>query len=44
MEKTRISVDSFPVYKELFEPYALAALVLLLLFFLLEFIVLRRLP
>ena len=44
METTRISVDSFPVYKELFEPYALAALVLMLLALLLELIVLRRLP
>lgn len=44
METTQISVDSFPVYKELFEPYALAALVLMLLFFLLEFVVMRRLP
>ena len=44
METTRISVDSFPVYKELFEPYALAALILMLLYFLLELIVIRRLP
>lgn len=44
METTRISVDSFPVYKELFEPYALAALALMLLALLLELIVLRRLP
>jgi Ca-activated chloride channel family protein len=31
MEKTRTSVDSFPVYKDLFKNYALAALVCLLL-------------
>ena len=43
MEKTRTSVDSFPVYKDLFKNYALAALVCLLL----ELLVgarLRRLP
>lgn len=43
MEKVRTTVDSFPVYKELFPDYALAALIL----FLLELLVasvLRKMP
>ena len=44
MEKARISVDSFPVYKELFTGYALAALVALLLELVLRLFVIRRLP
>ncbi len=43
MEKTRTSVDSFPVYKDLFMNYALAALACLLLEVLLAAL-LRRLP
>ena len=43
MEKARTTVDSFPVYKELFEGYALAALLCLLLEVLLRFLI-RRLP
>lgn len=43
MEKTRTSVDSFPVYKDLFMNYALAALVCLLLEVLLTAL-LRKLP
>ena len=43
MEKTRTSVDSFPVYKDLFKSYALAALLCLLLELLLSAF-LRRLP
>lgn len=43
MEKTRTSVDSFPVYKDLFKNYALAALVCLLLE-LLICAIMRRLP
>ncbi|MBQ7268306.1 MAG: VWA domain-containing protein [Bacteroidales bacterium] len=43
MEKARTTVDSFPVYKELFESYVLAALVCLLLEVLLRFLM-RRLP
>ena len=31
MEKTRTSVDSFPVYKDLYKGYALAALACLLM-------------
>ena len=43
MEKTRTSVDSFPVYKDLYKGYALAALICLLLELLISAI-LRRLP
>jgi Ca-activated chloride channel family protein len=44
MEKARTTVDSFPVYKELFLGYALAALACLLLEMLIKVLVLRRLP
>jgi Ca-activated chloride channel family protein len=43
MEKTRTTVDSFPVYKDLFMNYALAALICLLLELLLA-VLIRRLP
>ncbi len=43
MEKARTTIDSFPVYKELFAQYALAALICLLLELLLGLII-RRLP
>ena len=43
MEKARTTIDSFPVYKELFDRYALAALVLLLLEMLVKLLI-RRLP
>ena len=43
MEKTRTSVDSFPVYKDLYKNWALAALVCLLLEVLLA-AVLRKMP
>ncbi|MGN0191632.1 MAG: VWA domain-containing protein [Candidatus Cryptobacteroides sp.] len=43
MEKARTTIDSFPVYKELFGTYALVALAALLLEFLLK-LLLRRLP
>ncbi len=43
MEKTRTTVDSFPVYKDLFPRYAVAALICLLLEILIRFL-LRRLP
>ena len=43
MEKTRTTVDSFPVYKDLFPKYALAALICLLLEVLIRAL-LRRLP
>ena len=44
MEKARTTIDSFPVYKELFLGYAVAALVLLILEMLLRIFVLKRLP
>ena len=44
MEKDRITVDSFPVYKELFTGYALVALAALLLGLILDLFVIRRLP
>ena len=44
MEKARTTVDSFPVYKELFGLYALLALLALLLEFFIDRFVLRRLP
>ena len=43
MEKTRTSVDSFPVYKDLFGNYALAALICLLLEVLIAALM-RRMP
>lgn len=43
MEKVRTTVDSFPVYKELYSGYAAAALLCLLLLLILELAV-RRLP
>lgn len=43
MEKVRTTIDSFPVYKELYGGYAFAALVCLLLMLALELFV-RRLP
>lgn len=44
MEKVRTTVDSFPVYKELFGKYALLALVCLLLSLIFDLFVVRRLP
>jgi len=44
MEKARTTIDSFPVYKELFGIYALLALIALLLEMLLKYFVIRRLP
>ncbi|MFA6592339.1 MAG: VWA domain-containing protein [Bacteroidales bacterium] len=44
MEKARTTIDSFPVYKELFTTYALIALACLLLELLLRFFVIKRLP
>jgi Ca-activated chloride channel family protein len=44
MEKARTTVDSFPVYKELFGLYALLALLALLLELILNWFVIRRLP
>ncbi|MDE7128682.1 MAG: VWA domain-containing protein, partial [Bacteroidales bacterium] len=44
METSRTTIDSFPIYKELFTGYALAALVAFLLEMMLSFFVIRRLP
>ena len=44
MEKVKTTVDSFPVYRELFGTYALVALAALLLEFILRVFVFRRLP
>lgn len=44
MERTKFSVKEFSKRSELFEPYALAALIVLLLEILLRYIVLKRLP
>ncbi len=44
MEKARTTVDSFPVYKELFSDFALVALVCLMLEALLSLVVFRKLP
>ena len=44
MEKARTTVDSFPVYKELFGVYALLALLALLMELLFNWFVIRRLP
>ena len=44
METSRTTVDSFPVYKELFMSYALMALAALLLELLLRLFILRRIP
>lgn len=43
MEKSRTTIDSFPIYKELYTKYAVAALVCLLLELLIK-LLLRRLP
>ena len=44
MEKTRTTVDSFPVYSELFMRFALIALFCLLAELLFRFVILRRIP
>ncbi len=44
MEKVKTTVDSFPVYSELFPRYGLAALILLLLGLLMNLFVFRKLP
>ena len=44
MEKARTTIDSFPVYKELFGRYALMALIAILLELVLNWFVIRRLP
>jgi Ca-activated chloride channel family protein len=44
MEKARTTVDSFPIYKELFGKYALLALLALLLELVFNWFIIRRLP
>lgn len=44
MEKARTTIDSFPVYKELFMDFALVALICLLLEVLFNAFILKRLP
>jgi Ca-activated chloride channel family protein len=44
MEKARTTIDSFPVYKELYTSFALIALVCLLLEFAINTLVIRRMP
>ncbi len=44
MEKSRTVIDSFPIYKELFMGFALAAAIAFLLELLLKLFILRRLP
>ena len=44
MEKARTTIDSFPVYKELFMDFALAALICLLLEVVFNAFILKRLP
>lgn len=44
MEKARTTIDSFPIYKELFGTYAVLALLALMLELLLNWFVIRRLP
>ncbi|MBO5941899.1 MAG: VWA domain-containing protein [Bacteroidales bacterium] len=44
MEKAKTTVDSFPVYKELFGPFALAALFALFLELFFKWFIIRRLP
>ena len=44
MEKARTTIDSFPVYKELFGTYALVALIALLAAFILQVAIFRKLP
>ena len=44
MEKARTTIDSFPIYKELFGNFALLALLALMLELMLNWFVIRRLP
>ena len=44
MEKARTTIDSFPVYKELYTGFGIVALVCLLLELILNLFVFRRLP
>lgn len=44
MEKARTTIDSFPIYKELFSLYALLALAAILLELILKWFVIKKLP
>lgn len=44
MEKSKTVIDSFPIYKELFMPFAIAAAIAFALELLFRFFILRRLP
>ena len=44
MERSRTTVDSFPIYSELYMRFALIALLALLLEWILRAFILRRLP
>ena len=44
MEKARTTIDSFPIYKELFGSLALLALLLLMAELIMKWFVIRRLP
>ena len=44
MEKAKTTVDSFPVYSELFGTYAVLALLFLMLELVFKWFVIRRLP
>ena len=44
MEKARTTIDSFPIYKELFGKYALLALLAILLELVFNWFIIRRLP
>ena len=44
MEKNKVQVDSFPLYKELYMPFALAALLALALGLVLKLFVIKYLP
>ncbi|MFA6770914.1 MAG: VWA domain-containing protein, partial [Bacteroidales bacterium] len=44
METSRTTLDSFPIYKELFMKYALIALAVIILELILRFFILRKIP
>ncbi len=44
MEKSHVTIDSFPLRKEMFPPFALAALIAILLELFLKWFVIKRLP
>ena len=44
MEKNRTTVDSFPIYSEQFMPFALLALLALLLEMLFKYVIIKKIP